>query len=123
MNRSALTIVGFVTGALAAGVAIVRGAEARLHQSELVNVVYVQRDLPAGTRLTTAMVGMYSIPRRFVPGSAVRPSEAHAFVNRRLAVPLRAEDMLLATALVRDDESDQFEACLAALEQEQRSSP
>jgi Flp pilus assembly protein CpaB len=62
------------------------------------NVVAVARDLPAGTRLTTADVRLMALPSRAVPDGSLRSSTAAA--GRVLAAPARRGEPLTDVRLL-----------------------
>jgi pilus assembly protein CpaB len=102
MNRKAMIAIA---SALTAGIVAVLlvhqylGVKERdLYKGmEMVPVVAITRDLPAGTRLAGEMLAKRSIPKKYIHGNAVAPKDANLVVGQVLNYPLRRGDPLLWT--------------------------
>jgi pilus assembly protein CpaB len=64
---------------------------------EMVAVVAITRDLPAGTRLSTQMLAKRNMPKKYVHGNAVAPKDVELVVGQVLNYPLKRGDPLLWT--------------------------
>jgi pilus assembly protein CpaB len=64
----------------------------RPHGYNLVPVVVVAVDVPAGTVLTFDMISQRSVPEQFVTSSVVKPDSASYVVNQRVVNDLQAGD-------------------------------
>lgn len=102
MNRKAMIAIA---SALVAGIAAVLlvnqyiGVKERdLYRGmEMVDVVAITGDIPAGTRLTAQMLAKRSMPKKYIHGNAVAPKDANLVVGQVLNYPLRRGDPLLWT--------------------------
>ncbi len=102
-------------GAVAFGAVAVVGArnyigervaqeKARLQpRHETVDVVVAKRELRRGERVGGETMAVRALPRDVAPGGAVTPATFDAVVGQRLAVPLRAGEPLLASAVASVD--------------------
>jgi pilus assembly protein CpaB len=102
-------------GALAFGAIAVLGArsyigerlaleKARLQpRQEMVDVVVAKRELRRGERIGAETMAVRALPRDVAPGGAVTPATFEAVSGQRLAVPLRAGEPLLASAVASVD--------------------
>lgn len=61
---------------------------------DLVPVVVVDRDVPAGTELTLEMISQRSVPESMVTSTIVKPDSASHVIGQRLLIDLQAGDML-----------------------------
>ncbi len=102
-------------GAVAFGAVAVLGArsyigerlaleKARLQpRQETVDVVVARRELRRGERIGADTMAVRGLPRDVAPGGAVTPATFDAVAGQRLAVPLRAGEPLLASAVASID--------------------
>lgn len=102
-------------GALAFGAIAVLGArsyigerialeKARLQpRQETVDIVVAKRELRRGDRIGADTMAVRALPRDVAPGGAVTPATFEAVSGQRVAVPLRAGEPLLASAVASVD--------------------
>ncbi|ATB30060.1 SAF domain-containing protein [Melittangium boletus] len=72
----------------------------------LVPVVSLAEDVPAGTVLTYDHISQRSFPEQFVTASVIKPADAATAVGKRLIAPMRRGEMLLHTSLWQGTEQD-----------------
>lgn len=68
--------------------------ERLLRCPDLEAVVFASRDVDEGEVVTLAVLEQRMVPARFVTATMVRPDAVARFVGRRLALPLRAGDVV-----------------------------
>lgn len=66
---------------------------------ELVSVIAVTKDVPAGTKLTGSMLAKRKVPEKYVHGNAVDPKDANLVIGQILNFPLKRSDPILWTDL------------------------
>ncbi|RKG80998.1 hypothetical protein D7W79_06540 [Corallococcus exercitus] len=74
---------------------------------DLVRVLVVSKDLRPGDILDSQSLAIRSVPSRLATASVLRPESAKHVLTHTVAVPLKAGDPLLTTALPPTDECDQ----------------
>jgi|GEM_PF-2939854 len=72
----------------------------------LVPVVSITEDLPAGTVLTYDHIAQRSVPEQFVTTSVIKPDDAAMSVGKQLVAPMRRGDLLLHSSLWQGTEQD-----------------
>ena len=81
----------------------------------MIDVVVVKKDVPAGTIISADIIGKNSIPRMYARGKTVDPSNAGTIIGRTLRVPLESKDQILWTDLIEPkDEDDDIKGSLLA---------
>ena len=66
---------------------------------ELVSVIAVSKDLPAGAKLTAGVLSKRNVPQKYVHGNAVDPKDANLVIGQILNFPLKRGDPILWTDL------------------------
>jgi len=66
---------------------------------ELVSVLAVKKDVPAGTKLTAGVLASRKMPQKYVHGNAVDPKDANLVIGQVLNFPLKRGDPVLWTDL------------------------
>jgi len=96
-RRAALLLaLALAAGGIAASRVQGRAAEIERQVGPLVPVVVAKRDVPAGRRVTAAMLALRQVPQRFAPpDSLAGPEQA---LGQRVGVPVAAGGYLTAAA-------------------------
>lgn len=95
LNLGAGMIIGLVIGLLAATLYGKREGHRARAGWNLVPVIVVAEDLPAGSVIRYDNLAQRPIPEQFVTASVVRPDVANKIVGKRVAVELHAGDPMM----------------------------
>jgi pilus assembly protein CpaB len=104
MNKKTLIIIACSVAAGIIAVVLVnyyitRQEKAIYKGMELVSVIAVTKDVPAGTKLTGGMLAKRKVPEKYVHGNAVDPKDANLVIGQILNFPLKRGDVILWTDL------------------------
>lgn len=117
MNKKTLvtiiiSIVAGIVAVLLVNAYIQKKEKSIFKGMNLIEVVAVTRDLPAGTMLSMDLLAKRKVPEKYVHGNAVTPEDAELVIGQMMNFPLKTGDPVLWTDL--QDEGQQAGKGLAA---------